>query len=217
MESLGYLAAVEARGTSPLCPKIYRITGRGRRRLREGLQKHHGSGSPAYVDRWRGDGSSAEHLLHEVLMTEVMLQFDLTVQQRADLELLSMQRRSLERHPAFLFDAGVGSCRLKPDGMFLYRQQERGLMCCFVELDNGTESGKQLRAKFARYAGWVVSAACEAYLRDLYQRHGARQPQAVFRVIVVARGLHLRPVAQATVNTLSPMRNSPRPKQQTAG
>ena len=187
LESLGYLTTAEARGTSPLWPKVYRVTARGIHRLRQGLQQRREQGTMTRVDRRRGEGSAAEHVLHEILTTEFLLQVWLTASVRPDLELLTIQRRSLEKHQAFIVGESERESRLKPDGMFLYRQQERGMMCCFLELDNGTESLTQLRMKFRRYEAWAGLATAQAYLCDLYRRYGAQQPQPVFRLLLVAR------------------------------
>ena len=187
MESLGYLAVAEARSTSPLWPKVYFVTRRGVRRLREGLAKRNQSGTITCVDRGRREGVAAEHLLHEILITEFMLQVWQTVSSRDDLELLTIQRRSLERDDPFVVSLNGRETRLKADAMFVYRQHGRGLMCSFVELDNGTMSSKQMRRKYRRYEAWSETDNANAYLCELYQRFGARNPPAVYRLLVIAR------------------------------
>ena len=47
------------------------------------------------------------------------------------------------------------------------------MVCCFVEMDNGTMNRKMIRAKYARYLTWSQSAVGKQYLIDLYRRHGA--------------------------------------------
>ena len=190
MEALRYLAAVPARGVSPLFPKVYYVTGRGVRKLRESLAVQSKSWQAVRVDR-RGrnsqEGYSADRILHEILITEFMLAVWQTVHGRADLELPTIQRRSLPKHPAFRLAVNVRQTRLIPDAMFLFRQAGGGMVCCFVEMDNGTMNRKQIRAKYARYTAWAGSAAGKQYLIDLYRRYGAIEPRPTFRLLVIAR------------------------------
>ena len=61
------------------------------------------------------------------------------------------------------------------------------MVCCLVELDNGTMNKKKIRAKYAGYLAWSQSAAGKQYLIDLYRRHGATEPRPTFRLLVIAR------------------------------
>ena len=36
------------------------------------------------------------------------------------------------------------------------------MICCFLEIDNGTMSAKQIRAKYRRYAAWAGSTTTAA-------------------------------------------------------
>ena len=110
-----------------------------------------------------------------------------TVHGRADLELPTIQRRSLAKHPAFRLAVNGRQTRLVPDAMFLFHHTGGGMVCCFVEMDNGTMNQKQIRAKYARYTAWAGSAAGKQYLIDLYRRHGATEPRPTFRLLVIAR------------------------------
>jgi hypothetical protein len=190
LESLGFLAAAPARGVSPLFPKVFYVTGRGVRKLRESLA---GQGKPwkaVRVDRHGRDtkeGYSADRILHEILTTEFLLAIWQTVHGRADLELLTIQRRSLAKHPAFQVVVSNRRARLIPDAMFLFRQAGRGMACCFVEMDNGTMNQKKIREKYARYLAWSQCVAGKQYLIDLYRRHGATEPQPLFRLLIIAR------------------------------
>src|SRR5688572_14057477 len=73
LESLGYLGLVPTRGTSPLWPKTYFCTAKGARRLRHSLEVRGRPGHVIRVDRVRPKGYSAEHVLHELLITELLL------------------------------------------------------------------------------------------------------------------------------------------------
>ena len=161
------------------------------RRLRESLAKEGKPWQPSRIDR-RGrdsqEGCAADRIIHEILITEFLLALWQTVDRRPDLELMTVQRLgSLAKHPAFRVTVGRRSTRLVPDAMFLFRQRDCGLCCCFLELDNGTMNRKQLEAKFGRYAAWAKLDLGRAFLIDLYRRHGATEPRPTFRLLMVAR------------------------------
>lgn len=185
MELLGYLGVVETNGTSPLWPKVYFVTRRGLARLRNALKEKGQEWTESAVDRRRSSGSSSEHVLHELFTTEFLLMVWQTAQARTDLEILTIQRRSLAKHDAFKTVLAGRQTRLQPDGMFLYRQQGKGMMACFVETDVGTMNAKQMAIKMARYHAWAQSADGARFLNDLYRRHGATNPTAAFRLLIV--------------------------------
>ncbi len=190
LQSLGYLGVAPGRGVGPLFPKVYYVTGRGVRRLKETLSKRGKPWQESRIDRRSRDsqeGYAADRIIHEILITEFLVAVWQTIEGRADLELLSVQRRSSAKHPAFRLAIANRPTRLVPDAMFLFRQKGAGMRCCFLELDNGTMNTKQIRAKYARYAAWSQSAAGQQYLIDLYRRHGAKEPRPTFRLLVVAR------------------------------
>jgi len=117
------------------------VTGRRVRKLRNLLAAHTKSWKPSREDRCgrnTQEGYSADHIIHEILITEFLLAVWQTVRARPDLELLTVQRRSLAKRPAFQLAVGGRHSRLVPDAMFLFRQGGPGMVCCFVEMDNGT-------------------------------------------------------------------------------
>src|ERR1051326_3475117 len=76
LESLAFLRTAPARGVGPLFPKVYYVTGRGVRRLKESLSKQGKTWQPSRVDRRSRDSSegyAAERLLHELFITQFML------------------------------------------------------------------------------------------------------------------------------------------------
>ena len=85
LEALGYLATAPMRGVSPLFPKVYFITGRGVRKLRESLAAQGKPWKAVRVDR-RGrnteEGYSADRVIHEILTTEFLLAVWQTVRRR---------------------------------------------------------------------------------------------------------------------------------------
>jgi Replication-relaxation len=190
LDALGYLGVAPGRGVGPLFPKVYYVTGRGVRRLRQSLANHDKAWKPSRIDR-RGrdsqEGYAADRIIHEILITEFLLALWQTVDRRPDLELLTVQRRSLAKHPALRVTVRSRPTRLVPDAMFLFRQGDKGMCCCFLELDNGTMNRKQIREKFERYASWSQSDHGRQFLIDLYRGHGANEPRPLFRLLIVAR------------------------------
>jgi hypothetical protein len=190
MESLGYLNVVPTRNTSPLFPKVYYATGKGVRKLRQAYAAQGKTWEPSRVDR-KGrhskEGYSADQVIHEILLTEFLLAVWQTVQGRPDLELLTIQRRALAKHAAFQITVGGRATQLKPDALFLFRQRDRGMLVCCIEMDTGSMNRKQLRAKFNRYQTFAESEDGKQYLLDLYRRHGATDPRPSFRLLVIAK------------------------------
>jgi len=76
--------------------------------------------------------------------------------------------------------------RLEPDALFLYRERSKGMMCCFVEIDTGSMSKQQLKAKFYRYERWSQSSTGNNFLVNLYRQYGAQEPRPIFSIMVVA-------------------------------
>ena len=186
LEALGLLAVVPTRGTSPLWPKTYFCTAKGARRLRRSLEARGKSGDVIRVDRARPEGYSADHVLHELLTTELLLNVWESTQTNLGFELLQTERRSIPSQPGFLIDTRHRQTRLEPDAWFVFRQEGKGMMCCFCELDAGTMTKDQLKAKFRRYETWASSSSGREFLINLYRCHGAYDPRPTFRILCVA-------------------------------
>ena len=129
MESLGYLASAPARGVSPLFPKVYYVTGQGIGRLRKSLDVRGKAWNAVRIDRCgrhKDEGYAADHIIHEVLITEFLLALWQTAHGRDDLELLTVQRRSMTRRPAFQIALGGRQTRLAPDACSSLKLSEEG-------------------------------------------------------------------------------------------
>lgn len=185
MESLGYLNTVVTQSVGPLWPKVYHVTMRGAARLRKALVSKGKPGHIIRLDRSRTAGYSADHVVHEIWTTQFLLDVWQSVQTSDGLEILKMERRSVAANAAFRVSVHGRMIRLIPDAMFLYRQAGKGMMCCFVEIDTGTMSLKQIAAKFERYDAFVMSSAGKGYLTELYRQHGAAEPKVAFRLATV--------------------------------
>lgn len=186
MEALGYLGVVATNNTSPLWPKVYQVTKRGLSRLRQAHAKQTMDWAPTRSDRSRSNGFSAQHVVHEILVTEFMLQVWLAGHERPNLELPKIERRSLIGNPAFRVAVNGKQSWLAPDALFVIRRQEHGMMCCLVEVDTCSMSNRQLTKKLSRYAAWTGSPSGQQFLVDLYRRFGASKPKAAFRLLIVA-------------------------------
>lgn len=188
LQRLKHIDVVPTRSTGPLWPKVYYVTGTGARRLRKALVAQGNAWTPSRVDR-KGrhsqEGYSADHVVHEILITEFLLALGLTIKARSDLKLLTIQRRSLARHPAFRVLVEGRPTRLIPDALFAFRQQGSGMIACLLELDTGEMNRKMMRAKLGRYEAWARSEAGQQYLVDLYRQDGAVHPQPNFRLLLV--------------------------------
>lgn len=185
MQALGYLDVAPTRSTSPLWPKVYYVTQQGAKRLRQALAAKGKPGSVIRVDRKRSEGYSADHVVHELLTTEFLLALWQTGNSSDGIEILRTERRSLERHPAFRIARNARVSELTPDAMFMHREQSRGMMCSFVELDTGSMSMSQIESKYRRYEMWASSTNGREFLTNLYQQHGASNPRPIFRVLFV--------------------------------
>ncbi|MCA9096196.1 MAG: replication-relaxation family protein [Planctomycetaceae bacterium] len=185
LEAMGFLGVVDTCNVSPLWPKVYFVTRRGLSRLRQALNDKGQEWTESLRDRRRSEGFSAQHVLHEILTTEFLLAVWESSQACEELEILTTQRRSLLKHHLFTVTMGGRPTRLQPDGMFLYRQAGKGMMGCFVEMDLGTMSLKQMKTKIRRYQAWSESSTGIAFLKSLYQRHGASIPTASHRILLV--------------------------------
>lgn len=186
LESLGYLAVVPTRGTSPLWPKTYFCTAKGARRLRRSLESRGKPGNVIRVDRLRSNGCTADHALHELLTTELLLSVWQCSQNNPGFEVLQTERRSIPSQSAFDIEARNGKTRLEPDAWFVSRHHGKGIMYWFCELDAGTMTKDQLKAKFWRYDRWTNSQCGRDFLVQVYQRHGAENPRPAFRIVLVS-------------------------------
>jgi protein involved in plasmid replication-relaxation len=188
LEALGHLAVAPSRAVGPLFPKVYYVTGRGLRKLQGGLAAKGKTwkARPDRRSRHSRQGYGPDHVLHELLVTEFLLAVWQTVQGRPDLGLPTLQRRSLAKHSAFRISANGRQTWLEPDAMFVFRQKDNGMVCCLVEMDNGTMNRKQIHEKYRRYEAWGHSDLGQRYLLDLYRRFGAVDPRPSFRVLIAA-------------------------------
>lgn len=183
MESLGFLEVQPVNSISPLLPKIYFVTAKGRRHLKAAFAKQGKSWEGAAYDRRRTSGQSFVHVWHELAITEFLLSVWQAVQAHPDWKLPVLERRSLRTHPAFEINRSRHR-RLIPDGLFLIHHP-KGKILSFLEIDTNTESQRQLVKKLESYQVWSQSPHGQEYLCNLYREMGATNPQPNFRLLFV--------------------------------
>ena len=183
METLGLLDVQPVNSISPLLPKIFLVTAKGRRHLKTAFAKQGKSWEEAATDRRRTTGQSFVHVWHELAITEFLLSVWESVQAHPDWQLPVLERRSLIKHPAFELNRS-GCHRLTSDGLFLINHS-KGRIVSLLEIDTGTESQRQLAKKLESYRLWSESRLGQEYLCDLYRRAGAANPKPNFRLLFV--------------------------------
>lgn len=185
-ESLGYLDLAPT--PSPLWPKVYALSRKGLKKLQTTSVNTGSPWQPSVLDRRRTHGYSALHVLHELLITEFLLELKGFVETQSNLELLTTERRSLSRHSAFQVGHNDSAQRLVPDAYFVVRRKAAGLLGTFLEIDTGSMSLRQIRQKLRRYADWKQTSRAQAFLEDSFRTLGAQKPRPVFRVIMICAG-----------------------------
>lgn len=183
MQSLGFLETQPVNSISPLLPKIYFVTAKGRRHLKAAFAKQGKNWEESTHDRRRTEGQSFVHVWHEISITEFLLSVWETARAHPDWKLSALERRSLFKHPAFELNRS-GHHRVVPDGQFLIHHP-KGKILSFLEIDTGTESPRQLTKKLESYQIWADSPAGKDYLCELYSRAGASHPRPNFRLLFV--------------------------------
>jgi hypothetical protein len=153
MQTLGFLDVQPVNSISPLLPKIYFVTAKGRRHLKAAFAKQGKVWEEAAYDRRRNTGQSFDHIWHEIAITEFLLSVWEATQAQPDWKLPILERRSLIKHPAFEIHRS-GCRRIVPDGLFLI-QHPKGRIISLLEIDTGTESQRQLEKKLESYQIWA--------------------------------------------------------------
>ena len=181
MESLGLLDVQPVNSISPLLPKIFFVTAKGRRHMKADFAKQGKSWEEAAFDRRRTSGQSFVHVWHEIATTEFLLSVWEATQSQPDWKLAALERRSLIKHPAFEINRS-GHHRIVPDGLFLIRHP-KGMILSFLEVDTGTESPRQLARKLESYRIWAEAPIGRDYICGIYRQAGATNPQPNFRLL----------------------------------
>jgi len=187
---LGHLAVAPVRSTSPNFPLVYYVTSLGIRTAVRAAPEDESPIVPTEGEDARRRGYSSQMILHELFLTEFDLGLWETIRDRSDLEVLGTERRYFRRDRQLVFPYQGTKKQVIPDYGFLIRLRRAdagtGLLLTLVEVDNGTMSLARMREKFQHYDLWAKSDHGQEYLRALYRRHGAANPQPIFRLAVIA-------------------------------
>jgi Replication-relaxation len=167
--SYGHLAVRQDHGIGQT--NVYSLTQQGLRTIHE--QPDHAIDVAHQVRRRRPRGS---HFLHELLITEAAVSVTEAVRNRLDLSLPWEERFGLIGTPAFT--------DLIPDYAFLLKSPQ-GLLAYFVEVISGEDSPTRIGQKLTQYASWSLNPATQAFLIDLYRRHGAQHPRPQYRLVLI--------------------------------
>lgn len=207
---LGYLGIATARVSSPK-HFIYFATGQGVRLISEAWARLNVDWQVDTREENRERGRSLRTLVHELMLSELELAVRLTVDARADLKILTSERRYFRAENQLRFTYQVAHYHVEPDAGFVLSVQRPGsdpaLLLHFAEMDRGWMSLRRITQKYLLYTRWGDSLEGRDYLTQLYGRLGAKNPQPNFRLLVIAhdalhRGKDLRRLAELFAQAL---------------
>lgn len=184
----GYLAIADPWAVGRNFPYVYHATPAGVRLVkRRSPNSAVVDASPAEQKRTRGYGLHS--LLHELFISEMMIDLTRTVGERDDVRLLELERRYFRNDRRLTYVEDGERKSIEPDLGFLPEVRgERGawsaLPMHFVEMENGTHSMKEIGDKLKAYHQWAKSESDE-YLTAEFERLGASQPKPDFRLLIV--------------------------------
>lgn len=166
---LGFLQIAPVRSTSPNFPYVYFTTRLGFRRF---VKPEAGDDAlPDSTENVKKDGIALHSLLHELLISELLLAVERTVAQRHDLTLHNTERRYFRRDKRLRFERLGAFQSVVPDAGFLVAARQAngkrtGLLHA-VELDNGTMARRRMLDKYRAYAAWFTSPEAAEYLQQM--------------------------------------------------
>jgi len=131
----------------------------------------------------RRDDPKGNHILHELLISEVAVSCHEFFRNRAGYEILWQQRFGFHEIPAF-------QNRLVPDYGYLFRSPH-GLLFDFVEVLSGERSITKVKEKLHKYAEWSESEDAHEFLTTLYRCFGSKNPRPAFRLLFVVHNRNL--------------------------
>lgn len=160
----------------PRRPNVYLITDDGIDHAAEFMQV-----PPESIPTRRTD-PNGDHILHELLITEVAVARNEFLRSTPDFEALWDERFGFFRIPSFE--------NLIPDYAQLYRCPH-GLQLDFIEVLSGERSITRIQQKMEQYAAWSNTPEAEDFLKTLYQHFGSKNPRPEFRLHFVAHNRNL--------------------------
>lgn len=198
MVELGVLETANVRSTAPYFPHVYLATAKGIRWVKRIADQQGLTFTVSAAEEKRERGRALDSILHELLLTELDLAAHQTVRSRGDLSLPMTERRYYRQDRRLTFTYQGVKRHLIPDAGFLLGVKRQGsaaggtspnadfaTLFHAVEMDNATMSLPRFLDKLRHYELWSLSEQGQQYLVDLYRQHGASNPRASFRLLIV--------------------------------
>ncbi len=160
----------------PRRPNVYLITDQGFDRASDFMQVPPES-IPGHYDEPKGD-----HILHELLITEVAVS-------RYDVIRTNPAFKHLwhERFGFFSIDAFTN---VVPDFAHAFRSPH-GDMIDFIEVLSGVRSITNVKEKLQKWGEWTESEEAKEFLINKYKSFGSKNPKPTFRFTIVAHNRNL--------------------------
>lgn len=181
----GYLGTAPVRAVGPNFPFVFRATQQGINLVRDAYARLGIDWTGTKTEEGRQSGAGNESVLHELLLSEVVISLETTIQSRPDLASLFIERRYFRSDRVLsYFDRGR-TRRVVPDAGFLVRIADGPAILSFLEFDNGTMAPARIAEKYRHYDRWAQSDAGQRYLADLFRRYSATAQRPNFRLVVI--------------------------------
>lgn len=126
--------------------------------------------------------SSGDHILHELLITEVVVARMEFYRNQTDFEQLWEERFGFHKIRAF--------ADIIPDHLDAYRTP-RGCLIDFTEVFTGERSATKVKRKLQAYADWSETDEAKHFLKETYRYFGVAHPNPVFRINILAHNRNL--------------------------
>lgn len=182
------IAPAPVRSTGPNFPMVLTATGRGVTLVKETYAAHGIEWDGALTEERKAKGLALDTIHHELLLSELDVGLQLTVDAREDLTLLERERRYFRANRQLTYKGRGRTRRLVPDAGYLVAVRDSGerklLPLHFIEMENGVHSVAKIRSKVRAYSQWAEVEAAN-YLQRLAGQHGEDQRPLRFRLLVI--------------------------------
>lgn len=157
---------------------IYNITESGYRRCRDI------PGIDIPMLPYKYDPPSGNHAEHELEITQIAVAIMECIRTEPSVTFLEDGRFMLDRYE--WLDPETGEvvrpfADRKPDYWYMFRDS-KGWMIRFIEVFEGERSAKRYLEKLKQYEEWAARDDIARFLKSLYAKHGATQPQPEYQL-----------------------------------
>lgn len=182
------IAPAPVRSTGPNFPMVLTATGRGVKLVEETYAAHRIDWDRALTEERKAKGLALDTIHHELLLSELDVGMQLTVDAREDLTLLERERRYFRTDRQLTYKERGRRRRIVPDAGYVVAIRDAGeqtlLPLNLVEMENGVHSVAKIRGKIAAYSRWAETEAGD-YLQQLASRHEREEQSLRFRLLIV--------------------------------